>query len=69
VGTTFRGVTRSGACYVLAGSCRYEFEGRSIELRCGQFTELPDGEFGFEVLGAEPLLLVRAWKLSESILG
>jgi hypothetical protein len=66
-GSSFRGSTRSATAYVFAGSCRYEFEGGSVELRGGQFAELPAGEYAFEVLGGEPVLVVRVWKLPDSI--
>jgi hypothetical protein len=67
-GSAFRGTTRSGTVYVFEGRCRYDLDGSSIELRAGQFADLPAGEYGFEALGSEPVLLVRVWKLPDSVL-
>ena len=61
-GTSFPGVMKAGTCYVLRGKCRYTFQD-SVVLSRGTWSELPGGQFHFEVLGNEELTVVTAWLL------
>ena len=67
VGARFRGAAKAGDCYVLRGVCRYSFAACSVELHAEQFAALPAGEYGFEVVGPVPVVLVRAWQLPDSV--
>jgi hypothetical protein len=60
-GTRFVGAARAGTAFVISGACRFAGEGWSVELREGQYVELPAGDFDFET--GEGVTLVRVWLL------
>jgi hypothetical protein len=61
-GATFRGAMRPGLCYILQGSCRYDF-GFKILLRKGQVARLPGGEYDFAALGDDGVVVTLVWEL------
>jgi hypothetical protein len=58
---------RSGTCYVLAGACRYRFGPAVYELARGSVTELPAGDYKFEVVGDRGADIVLVWLLPMSV--
>lgn len=62
-GTRFPGTTRSGACYVLRGECKYIFGPNTYQISAGQHCQLPQGDYLFEVLGNEGVVLFMVWHL------
>ena len=64
-GTKFPGATRSGACYVLQGECKYIFGQNTFQVSAGQHCQLPEGSYLFEVLGNEGVVLLLVWHVDE----
>jgi hypothetical protein len=60
--TRFGGVMRRGSCHVLAGACRYVFA-TDVTIQAGEVAELPGGDYSFEVLGEDELVIVLCWEL------
>ena len=63
-GTHFQGTMRYGRVYVLAGHCAYSFRADSVRLGPGEFCDLEQGDYDFQVLGGAPCSLVLVWDLS-----
>ena len=63
-GTQFRGAMRAGRVYVLAGHCAYSFQNSSVRLAAGEFCDLPQGGYEFQVLGNAACSVIRVWDLS-----
>lgn len=63
-GTQYVGRTSPGVCYVLRGSCRYEFDGIVVSIASQQFAHLPGGEFHFSA-GDDGVELVMVWPLPD----
>lgn len=68
-GTSFSGTARAGMAYVIQGACRYAVDAYAIVLRSGQYREVPEGEFRFEVTTNDEVDLVRVWLLPEALWG
>jgi hypothetical protein len=50
-GTRHVGGSVAVKCFVLQGKCRYSFGEARFDLAAGEYCELPEGRFSFEVLG------------------
>jgi hypothetical protein len=61
-GASFVGAAQGGLWYVLVGMCRITMD-KSWVIASGQFIELPEGEYSFQVLGAQPVQLVCVWQI------
>jgi hypothetical protein len=59
----FNGAMRRATCYVLSGACRHAFIDVDATVREGEVVELPGGDYSFEVLDDEPLVMVLCWEL------
>lgn len=60
-GVTFRGTHRAGRLYVLSGSCSLRTGEWQAEILASTLVDFPAGDFEFEVLGDEPVQLVKVW--------
>jgi hypothetical protein len=52
----------SSMCFVLHGKCRYSFGELKFDLKGGEYCELPEGKYSFEVLdesGCENILVMK----------
>jgi hypothetical protein len=65
--TEFPGVMRSAMCFLLCGSCRYDFESASVTLAAGEVCDLPSGAYNLKVLGDEGVTIVQVWNLTELV--
>lgn len=65
--TSFGGAMRSGKCFVISGACEFTCGDTSVALHAGEFAELPEGEYGFKVLGDRAVELVMVWRLPEEL--
>lgn len=61
-GASFPGAMRKGTCFVLEGVCRYRTP-EPVDLHAGQYAEIAEGEYEFEVLGDQDVVLVMVWEL------
>jgi hypothetical protein len=64
-GASFPGTARAGTVYVIEGMCRYVFGDSQIDLKSGQYCDLPEGEFRLDVVGDQEVEIVRTWLLPE----
>lgn len=62
-GSEFPGIQREGRTYVVRGRCRYVFGDLEFSLASGQFADLPDGHYYFEVIGPNEVEIVSTWSL------
>lgn len=62
IGTKFPGRMRRARAYVVSGQCVYTFHER-IAISAGQFADLPEGDYTFEVVGLEELQVILVWRL------
>ena len=68
-GTRFSGTGRTGTAYVIRGECVFRVDGAEVCIRQGQYCEIPEGPFDFEVAASGPVDLVRVWLLPEEFWG
>ena len=65
-GSSFPGAMRKGTCFILEGKCCYRIP-EPVELNAGQYVEIEEGEYEFEVLGDQEVVLLMVWKLPFSV--
>jgi hypothetical protein len=61
--TRFHGVMRPSTCHVLGGAVRFAYD-PPLELVTLDVAELPGGDYAFEVVGDELLVLAICWPLA-----
>lgn len=68
-GTMFPGTMKSGTCFVIEGECRHSFNDFTVSLKEGEYADLPNGSYEFQVLGDADAVIVLVWKLPELSIG
>jgi hypothetical protein len=59
----FPGTMIAGKCFVLDGACAYIVKGERVTIKAGEFADLPQGSYEFEVSGDQAVSLVKVFPL------
>jgi hypothetical protein len=59
----FPGTMIAGKCFVMDGACIYIVKGERVTIKAGEFADLPQGGYEFEVSGDQAVSLVKVFPL------
>jgi hypothetical protein len=64
-GTDFDGWSQSRRLYIINGSCLVTIKEQSLNLCAGEFSNLPEGDYHFNVPSDSQVELVSVWLIPE----